>query len=406
MKKIAISLACAMLTAACCILPACNPTEETPETEVVLCNFEQYVPDFEMLRFVNKFGAIEVNTEAEYVRSGQASAKVMPLGNYSNNTTPMFYIPFTSIAHNYDYQDLRMLDYISFSIYNAQSSQKEIYSGFMFARDGSKFLQQEVITLDPGWNNLTLKPSLDTMNLSYDVTQCFGLYFGFENVAYQTTEWLKDAPVYYFDDVTLHLYPEAQPVHEDIVALEEDEYCNFERVWQEAAARFSNPLSGTVQVVGEQAGILPSSGNRMLMVTVLPTDSYAVVTTVTKIKESIDMTKYREDYLNWEFSFDIYNANDTACSVTLQLKWGEGSGWGTDRQSWSFTAAPGAWTTCTLSLEEINNADSTKQSLGEEQTEVTFGKALTEGFTASVEFGASEETRLFYVDNFRFEQKI
>ena len=404
MKKKIVCLLCALLVISCCVaLPGCAEEQPTA-SEVALCDFEEYSPDFEMLRFVNKFGAIEVNEDAEFVKSGSASAKVMPLGSFSANTSPMFYIPFTSVTHNYDYKDLRMVDYITVSIYNAQQEQKEIYSGYMFARNGSKFLQQNVIRLNPGWNDITLDPSLDTMNLSYDVTECFGLYFSFENVAYQKTESLKDAPVYYFDDVVLHLSPEAQTIHEDIVVLEQDEYCNFERAWQEAAMRFSNPMHGTLQVVGEKDGIVPSSGARMLEVSLQPVEDWAVVTSVTKIKECLDMQKYRENYEDWAFAFDIYNPSDTSVHISLQLKWGEGSAWGADRDSWSFTAAPGEWTTCRVDLATVNKADTTKAPA--EGGEVTFGKALTDGFTASVEFGASDNEQIVYLDYFRFEEII
>lgn len=380
-------------------MPACAKDEGNNETTVVLCDFEQYSPDFELLRFMNRFGAIEVNEDAEFVKSGSASAKVMPLGSYYNKGRPQFYIPFYSLNYNYNYKNLRMLESIEASVYNAQDKEETIYLGLVFSVDGSEAIQTSEEKLQPGWNKVTIEPTISTLNLAYDVTDCFGVYFAFDNVGFENSEWLKDSPVYYFDDVVLNLAAEELPLDEDIIVLEEDEYCDFERIYQESVFMY-DPLRSTSRVVGAKDGVTPSSGNKMLEVAMVPGSSWTQFKFVRKIQAEIDMTKYRENYTEWAFMFDVYNAGDTPFSISLELYWGEGNAWGTDRGSWGFTIQPGVWTTCKVELINVNNADTTKKE-GE-----MFGRALTEGITPYIIWEDIDEERTLYFDNLKYTRNI
>ena len=48
--------------------------------EAVLCDFEQWAPDFQTLRVRNEFGSVDVNTTADYVKSGKQSAALTVVG--------------------------------------------------------------------------------------------------------------------------------------------------------------------------------------------------------------------------------------------------------------------------------------------------------------------------------------
>ena len=79
-KLIALALAAAMLFS----LPACKKKTEDPDAalkeDVLLNDFEAWAPDLQLARFMNGFGKISLNKNAEYVTSGSGSARLDPLG--------------------------------------------------------------------------------------------------------------------------------------------------------------------------------------------------------------------------------------------------------------------------------------------------------------------------------------
>lgn len=66
MKKM-IALICALVmpvSAAACGDPAGEDPDSDFEETVVLADFEEWAPDFQLLRPMNNFGAIDVNEDA------------------------------------------------------------------------------------------------------------------------------------------------------------------------------------------------------------------------------------------------------------------------------------------------------------------------------------------------------
>ena len=50
------------------------------DSEIILADFEQWAPDFQLISLHNKFGKITRNEDAKYVKSGKYSAKLHPVG--------------------------------------------------------------------------------------------------------------------------------------------------------------------------------------------------------------------------------------------------------------------------------------------------------------------------------------
>ena len=88
MKKHAISFFLATLLGVfgCFGFVSCEKEEEpvgdTLVGKVCLNDFETYKPDFQLIRVLNGFGSIDVNKDPKFVKSGEGSAKVRPLGSY------------------------------------------------------------------------------------------------------------------------------------------------------------------------------------------------------------------------------------------------------------------------------------------------------------------------------------
>lgn len=179
---------------------------EAPSKMVTLADFEQFNPDFQLLRLRQGFGAVNVNEEAEYVKSGAASAKLQPLGRYKDKAKPFFYFELESETYDYSYADLDYLYSVSMWLYNAQDEQKEVEIGvvtYTAGLDGVVNRDGEILyKLNSGWNKLTYFIDKSELYLPGGGSKARGIYLEFENIPSRDIE---DAPVYYLDDVMVTL---------------------------------------------------------------------------------------------------------------------------------------------------------------------------------------------------------
>ena len=121
----------------------------TPKEDVVLCDFEEWKPDFSKLRIGGDFG--KITRSEEYVTSGKYSAKLQPGGPYASSA-PYFTVPLTSKMYGYKYV---MSDYVAITakFYNAEQEDVSMEIGLTFTNYGNKVPTK--YTLKPGWNDVT-----------------------------------------------------------------------------------------------------------------------------------------------------------------------------------------------------------------------------------------------------------
>jgi hypothetical protein len=199
-------------------LSGCKPANEDPKPQgdpniVEFNDFEEFEPDFQLLRLENNFGKVSVNTQTDYVKSGLQSAKLQALGSYSKNTKPLIYFELFSERFEYAYNDINYLYSMTFHIYNASVETKEIEVGVAT----SIISLQHGITQDggmpyylkPGWNKVTYFLEPIDLYIPDGSTLVEGLYLQFEN---KKSLDLADADVYYLDDVTLKMKPEFKEI--------------------------------------------------------------------------------------------------------------------------------------------------------------------------------------------------
>ncbi len=185
------------------------------ENQTVLADFEEWAPDFQLLRLREEFGAIDVNTDATFVKSGKQSAKLYVMG-WDAGTDPYFYIPTTSDFFNFDYSDFNSVESVSAWIYNP--SQEEVKIGVGLVMDMTNLTKedlarQEYFTLKNGWNEIVYRPNMSYIisSFGFDVYEGVkGVYFLFEKTGAMTKE---DAPTYYVDDVVIR-YGEKQDIQQ------------------------------------------------------------------------------------------------------------------------------------------------------------------------------------------------
>ena len=364
MKKLFVSLLASIMAFSALAFTGCQKEEETgTPTQVVLADFEKFEPDFQLMRISKHFGAVTVNTDATYVKSGTTSAKVQPLGHVPSKSQPWLYFPLSSTRFEYDYRDFSYFDNVNMWIYNAESETVEVELGFvekMTEINNIATIPGEMWTLKPGWNKLVYYPDLNSLNLVCDITNFLGVYLRFKNTpSYE----LEDAPVFYIDDVQLKKSPEKQQVAE-LIQLDENEILNFDKDWQQGVLTVHAPLAKTAP----ELGVVKASDENITVLDDGRTDDY-VLKLVTKagtekVPDGIRWTGFavpakvikksgiadiaKADRKKYEFRFDVYAVNDNKMfycdyGISMWNNW-----YSTNHQS-----KQGQWTTYRFNLTQI-----------------------------------------------------
>jgi hypothetical protein len=331
----------------------------TPKQDVVLCDFEEWKPDFSTIRIGGNFG--RVTRSEEFVSSGKYSAKLQPGGPY-DSSTPYFTVPLTSKLYGYKYI---MSDYsaITAKFYNKQQEDIAMFMGLSFTSYGNKMPVK--YTLKPGWNDITYM-------INHNIIQMFNgsmegvvaVFFQFEP---SLSKDINDSNVIYADDIILRGAQTPIEVY-DLVKLSPLEICDFERPYQEyvMSSWVYQSLAPDYKIVdireGElPAGIIPTSGNCCLKITMHSrTDGYqaypqAIITenVVAKAINSLTEEEKQRAYI----VFDIY-AYTTHFTFDLGFKDSVTGGMHSlepnDSVFYTTPSYKGAWTTYKYKLTDID----------------------------------------------------
>ncbi len=186
---------------------ACGSDNGTQNAnQVVLADFEEWAPDFQILRLREEFGAIEVNSNPEFVKSGKQSAKLYAMG-WEKGNNPYFFIHTQSEHFDFDYTDFSHIDYVSTWLYNPSDKEANMYVGFVTdiaTITEVSLAKPETFVLKKGWNEIIYKPDMNYVISGVGVDNYEGIkgvYFMFDKAG---VDKKADAPQYYMDDVTLH----------------------------------------------------------------------------------------------------------------------------------------------------------------------------------------------------------
>lgn len=290
MKRFISLIIVLIVLLSCFSFSACGEEDENSAEQlnyVSVADFEQWGPDFQMLRLINNFGKITRNEDENFVYEGKYSAKLQPMGGYASPSAPIMYIPMKSTYFSYDYADLTKYSELSAYFYNTSDKPIDVTVGLISAVTSTRAAtpaQGDTITLPPKqWKRVDYWFHLDLISLSLDIYDVAGIYFQFPN---QGVMYPDDAPTIYLDDVRL-LKRDEEYVASDLIELDQStdsqgriikEICDFEKDYQ--AYVYSLELKGTPQetietnvVNAEDYGITASNGNRVLRVLRHPSKS-------------------------------------------------------------------------------------------------------------------------------------
>ena len=400
---IAVSLTTTMTFAGC----KKEKTEESKPQTVMFADFEQWAPDFQLMRVMSNFGAVSVNEDTEFVHGGKASAKLQPLGGYrvsqapfkyKQSDPPYVYFPLSSVNFEYDHSNVAKIEKIRLHLYNAQSEQKTVKIGFVaqivnieetVRTAGTEF------ALKPGWNEINYFPDYALLNVLCDMHDVPGLYLEFEKTASRD---IADAPVFYLDDIELTL--RKTPAEAAEAEFAPGEICDFEKRYQEfiiAVEAIKEETRGDVKVVrAADEGLVAPSGERVLKLVTKPGSvdyatwpTFAIPENI--VRKSGFMNIPKDEWADYVFRFEVYMKDTTDYFYAEYFVAGNNN-----RHAISVNARiPG-------------KKPQTGKWLTYEQPFTEFASAIIEnpGYMriAWAEYSAQEE-RTYYFDNFRFEKK-
>ncbi len=393
-KSWTIALA-AMLGILCIPASACDSKkdDQTAGEElsyVSLADFEQWGPDFQMLRIYNNFGKVTRNKDEKFIKEGKYSARLQPVGGTVKKSSPTLCIPTKSTFFEYDYQDFTAYDEVSAHLYNASDKPIDVMIGLVSSITDSSVIQTidgETFTLQPNtWQRLDYWLSHSLLSLSSDVTKIEGVYFKFPNQGVSDPD---DAPSIYLDDVRLRKSESGEI--QDLIELETYkvegetvrwELCDFEKPYQKYV--FRSELSGTPQenfecsvVKAADYGILASSGEHVLRVLRHPAENFGLIYFSEALMKKLGMDQIPEsEWKTTYLCFDVYGTGAGTDYTTFQFSTAGGKGRTTVKKiietqskanqmkkrvgDWVAWAeghyfSPNGWSTYKLSLYELNH---------------------------------------------------
>lgn len=368
-----------------CDLQPTNGTSET--TTIKVRDFEVYNPDFMSLQMNKYFGKIEENTDKTYVSSGEKSAKFTLLGD-EIYTGPNVFVPFYSTYANYNYKDLREIDKVVMSMYNAEEFDMPIQINFEFF-DGTETTYQ-AFTLKSGWNEIEVAFDLDALNLFLNVNDCSGFNISFENYALEGYT-LEECPVCYLDDVRL-VGRKSVWVEKDCIVLDPYEICGFEKLYQSGViiTKYEDPAKALVaSIIGEENGIVPTEGNKMLKLTFENGSSgWPRFYLSDKLMEKVKLSQYKENVDDYYFAYSVYNATGLRTKISTGYYFLGGRGYAYAEDNYISTDC---WTEYYISLRTLSEKCLTE--IGDNyRFFIQFDSNLPAGST-------------YYFDNFRIVKK-
>lgn len=319
---------------------------ETPDYAIVN-DFENYRTDVEPLVPLNYFGKISLNEDKTFVSSGEKSLKLYPSSDptQSNLSAPVFRQPLNQVAKQLDLSDIRQVSKFTCKAYNASDKDVSVYVSVDF--DGGSTFRKEFV-LKNGWNTVSYSIDPQIIGISYDVSACKGLLFGFDKP--QDGE----VPTVYIDE--LAVYKTDVPYTDLDLALDANEIISFDKLYQEYVvypnttyAEFTPKLSINSSAVFSKSGyslkvdLVPNDGT-------YPAGNY-IYTGFTISGDFISRTNFKDYEDDDVFTFSVYNAGNTQQRLFLEMFTQKNS---TYYKKTDIYVKPGEWYTFEATIKELN----------------------------------------------------
>ncbi len=453
-KIICLTLCLCMLS---CMLFGCGESSDTDEPaakfeseyRVELLNFENWYPDFSIIKMMRNFGKITRNVDQKYVKSGKYSAKLQTIGGFNNYSEPCVFFPTNSARYEFDYMDFTFVDHVDFWIYNDNDTTEVLKVGLVNEiQDYEKItcLPATKFTLSKGWNLVTYVVDFNAMSITQKIdeetiTQIKGVYLEFEHAV---TADLATAPVYYLDDMNIYYKEEANELKDSSKIIEFNantahdvyELCDFEKLYQQNIFSFitkspkNNPVMSVVKAENENIkGFEATSGTKVLKIELTASD-YTEGYTELILSDKVVRAFYDkfvfdydtnqpiipvEDWDKWYLAYDIY------CDFDVEdMGNGKGFNWsnffyqsGNDtsyRSSSNAAVKSHAWATWSWSIKDIQDKANSRADRVEAYNKYAayydehgYGERISDAGQIRMVYTDMQDgkTRVMYIDNLR-----
>lgn len=386
--------------------------------KTLMNGFEYFDRDIQLLRVYNDFGVLNDNTDQKYIRTGEHSLKINPVGSRVHSANPYFLISSTSLRfEEVAFGDFSNVDTVSFWFYN--SEEEDVNVGIAFAK-GANFTSgadkrdhiyksnSEFFTLKNGWNYVEYNVEPAYLELQgVTITDVYGVTIEFD---YVESHKLADSPTVYLDDVCLS-YTDTPKSTEFTMNVKTGTTEEGNPYW--SIADFEDPLEayyfpylygpeGALPVLktvfAGDYGAITTRGTQALLIQKKHGGTnygWPRLTLHEKVMKAVfaaigDDIKQNPD--NYVFKLDVYNASNVINNAfTIQF---------TDATSDGFSGgAPGTWSTYSTTLGRINGKAKTDVPYTESQGLIVF--AWDRYPTAS-----DLSDRPILVDNVRIEKIV
>jgi hypothetical protein len=383
MKKLFAILVSACTLFSTAVYSGCGAQEETQEKGYAMLNDFESNDEFDLLRLFGVLGKVEKNTQAEYITSGKASAKLTVVSNPYKQQAPYMEQAFELVKKGEDYRNFTDVAAISFDVYNA--SQQPLSIGLQLTYEESNGMKQSY-KLSHGWTTVSFMAKREYIPKTTNTDGVTAPWVENLRIAF---ERMEEDCVVYMDNVRIH---KAQKSETEIRrGLKEDEICSFDREWQTAMVTPSAEKATLLPAFMPSYDITSTGTGAALRIETSASefqgDTYPGVELRKEILQTVDFKSYAEDAV---LSFDVYTPEVNGVD-TVWL-----SGY-TDTMRYYVSdeihLIPGKWQTFSVSVKEMNEQLKHKDYNFATTTSIVF--RWTEYTTSS---------RVVYFDNVRMER--
>ena len=130
-KQISILALTASLLVCGCGTNKENQNENKNPYEINFADFEEWGPCFQTIGLYNSFGRVSRNEDLKYVKNGNYSALLQPVGNYNSSAKPTMYWNLSSATFDFSYSDLTHFQKVEMDLYNANEEEIVTTIGFV-----------------------------------------------------------------------------------------------------------------------------------------------------------------------------------------------------------------------------------------------------------------------------------
>lgn len=360
--------------------------EPVKNDDVVLINGFDDVSEIDTLTNYGVLGKISINENKTYVKSGEASAKVVVTSKPYKVASPYVFQSFDLMAREENYTDFSDVSFLTMQVYNAQSTVQRIGVQLSYTRTNG---MREYYELAPNaWTKIKFNvireyiPKLSTMN---DLLYVSGLRMSFDRNAEDST--------FYLDD--LYLYKTKKEYTDVSMRLATNEICSFDSGWQIALSKLENGTFDLLMPTVTMESEITATGKGSSVKIVAPAGVADYQTSLRwpgiglneDMLKLVDFASYPD---NARLCFDVYAPIENGVDEVWLSAYTDGQRYYSGPAE---RVVAGRWTTISYSVKEMN---ATYEYDEEHNFAHTTYLALRWGEHPG-------KDRILYVDNFRME---